>query len=276
MAVIVHVTMPLNSLPTVVRSLELRAFANKLNLGVNLKEFLPYLPTLITTLIVVPIGIYLQTRLKNLANSNDFLKAIEQLKKNTEAVESIKRQFDEKYWVKQQVWDTKRLAYEEILSCLYLTKEYIEDQIAYLTDYKDSFIYIGNSIYDFENKEYKESYEEYVESEQQAFREKYETQEATFSRHELSTKTKKSFKKLESVFSINSIYLAPELRDIETLLGKLKNKLYDKQIIQDDHEATGDFLDRLIEHHVSSGESVNDIIILTKKLAMDDLKLITK
>lgn len=276
MAVIVHVTMPLNSLPTVIRSLELRAFANKLNLGVNLKEFLPYLPTLITTLIVVPIGIYLQTRLKNLAHSNDFLKAIEQLKKNTEAVESIKRQFDEKYWVKQQVWDTKRLAYEEILSCLYLTKEYIEDQIAYLTDYKDSFICIGSSIYDFEDKGYKESYEEYVESEQQAFREKYETQEATFSHRELSTKTKKSFKKLESVFSINSIYLAPELRDIETLLGKLKNKLYDKQIIQDGHEATDDFLDRFIEHHVSSSESVNDIITLTKKLAMDDLKLITK
>ncbi|WP_421293810.1 hypothetical protein [Aeromonas sp. 604282] len=155
MAVIVHVTMPLNSLPTVVRSLELRAFANKLNLGVNSKEFLPflpYLPTLITTLIVVPIGIYLQTRLKNLAHSNDFLKAIEQLKKNMEAVESIKRQFDEKYWVKQHVWDTKRLAYEEILSCLYLTKEYIEDQIAYLTDYKDSFICIGSYIYDFEDK----------------------------------------------------------------------------------------------------------------------------
>ncbi|EMK3270761.1 hypothetical protein V8036_000027 [Vibrio parahaemolyticus] len=241
-----------------------------------MKEFLPYLPTLITTLIVVPLGIYLQTRLKNLANSNDFLKAVDQLKKNTEAVESIKGQLGEKYWVKQQVWDTKRLAYEEILSCLYLTKEYIDDQIAYLTDYTDSFIYVGSSIYDFENKEYQKSYEEFVESEQQAFREKYETQEATLARQELSTKTKKSFKNLESVFSIKSIYLAPELGDIETLLGELRNKLYEKQPTQDHYEATDDFLDRLIAHHVSSGESVDDIITLTKNLAMDDLKLTTK
>ncbi len=252
------------------------AFANKLYLGVNLKEILPYLPTLVTTFIVVPLGIYIQTRLKNLANSNDFLEAVDQLKKNTEAVESIKGQLGEKYWVKQQIWDTKRLAYEEILSCLYLTKEYIEDQVAYLTDYTDSFIYIGSSIYDFEDQEYQKSYEEYVKSEQRAFREKYETQEANLARQELSTKTKKSFKNLESVFSIKSIYLAPKLGDIETLLGKLRHKLYDNQPTQDDHEATDDFLNRLIRHYISSGESVDDIIASTKKLAMDDLKLITK
>ncbi|KAA1220794.1 hypothetical protein F0Q18_18705, partial [Vibrio cholerae] len=126
------------------------------------------------------------------------MEAVDQLKKNTEAVESIKGQLGEKYWVKQQIWDTKRLAYEEILSCLYLTKEYIEDQVAYLTDYTDSFIYIGSSIYDFEDQEYQKSYEEYVKSEQRAFREKYETQEANLARQELSTKTKKSFKNLES------------------------------------------------------------------------------
>ncbi len=241
-----------------------------------MKEILPYLPTLVTTFVVVPLGIYIQTRLKNLANSNDFLEAVDQLKKNTEAVESIKGQLGEKYWVKQQIWDTKRLAYEEILSCLYLTKEYIEDQVAYLTDYTDSFIYIGSSIYDFEDQEYQNSYEEYVESEQRAFREKYETQEAKLARQELSTKTKKSFKNLESVFSIKSIYLAPELADIETLLGKLRHKLYDNQPTQDDREATDDFLNRLIGHHISSGESVDDIIAWTKKLAMDDLKLSSK
>ncbi len=218
-----------------------------------MKEILPYLPTLVTTFIVVPLGIYIQTRLKNLANSNDFLEAVDQLKKNTEAVESIKGQLGEKYWVKQQIWDTKRLAYEEILSCLYLTKEYIEDQVAYLTDYTDSFIYIGSSIYDFEDQEYQKSYEEYVKSEQRAFREKYETQEANLARQELSTKTKKSFKNLESVFSIKSIYLAPKLGDIETLLGKLRHKLYDNQPTQDDHEATDDFLNRLIRHYISSG-----------------------
>ncbi|HIF9294154.1 TPA: hypothetical protein ACX6Q7_002060 [Photobacterium damselae] len=238
-----------------------------------MKEFLPYLPTLITTLIVVPCGIYLQTRLKNLANSNDFVRAVQQLEKNTEAVESIKGQLSEKYWVKQQIWDTKRVAYEEILSCLYLTKEYIDEQVAYLSDYTDSFIYIGSSSYDFEDEEYQKSYEEHVNSEQQAFREKYESQEAISARQELSAKTKNSFKNLESVFSIKSIYLDPKIGSIETLLGDLKHKLYDAQPEQDDHEDTHSFLDRLIGHHMDSGRTVDSIIILTKNLAMDDLKL---
>lgn len=241
-----------------------------------MEDFLPYLPTLITTLIVVPLGIYSQTRLKNLANSNDFLKAIEQLKKNTEAVESIKGQLSEKYWVKQQIWDTKRLAYEEILSCLYLTKEYIEEQIAYLSDYTDSFIYIGGSSYDFEDETYQKSYEEHVKSEQQTFHEKYESQEALTARQDLSANTKKSFKNLESVFSIKSIYLDPELEQIKALLGDLKHKLYEAQPEQDDNEYTADFLDRLITHHMSSGKAVDNIITSTKSLAMNDLKLSTK
>lgn len=241
-----------------------------------MKELLPYLPALITTLVVVPLGIYLQTRLKNLANSNDFVKAIVQLKKNTEAVESIKGQLSEKYWVKQQTWDTKRLAYEEILSCLHLTKEYIEEQIEYLTDYMDSFIYIGSSIYDSKDEEHQKSYEEHVKSEQQAFNEKYESQPARSARQELSANTKKSFKNLESVFSIKSIYLDQQLGSIEAPLGELRHKLYDAQPKQGAHEDTDDFLERLIGHYKTSGKAVDDIITSTKNLAINDLKLSTK
>ncbi|CAH6828752.1 conserved hypothetical protein [Vibrio chagasii] len=238
-----------------------------------MKEFLLYLPTLITSLLVVPFGIYLQTRFKNLATSNDFSKALSQLKKNTKAVESIKGQLNEKYWVKQQVWDTKRLAYEEILSCLYLTKEYIDRQVDYLGDYTDCFVHIGYSVYDIDDKEYQRSYEAHVECEQKAFREKYESQTAEAERQTLSDNTRQSIKNLERVFSIKSIYLAPELKEIEALLNKLRHKLYDAQPEQEHEEGIDEYLDRLIGHYIKSGELVNDIIVLTKDLAIKDLKL---
>lgn len=238
-----------------------------------MKEFLLYLPTLITTLLVVPFGVYLQTRFKNLATSNDFGKALNQLEKNTKAVESIKGQLNEKYWVKQQIWDTKRLAYEEILSCLYLTKEYIDRQVEYLGDYTDCFVHIGSSVYDFDDEEYQKSYEAHVESEQKAFREKYESKEAEAERQTLSDNTRQSIKNLESVFSIKSIYLASELKGIEALLSELRHKLYDGQPTQEHGEGTDEYLDRVIEHHIKSGELVNDIIVLTKDLAIEDLKL---
>ncbi|CAK1756964.1 DNA repair protein [Vibrio crassostreae] len=238
-----------------------------------MEGFLSYLPTVITTLLVVPFGIYLQTRFKNLATSKDFSKALSQLKKNTQAVESIKGQLNEKYWVKQQVWDTKRVAYEEILSCLYLTKEYIDKQVAYLADYTDCFVHLGCLSYDFEDEEYQKSYEEHVKSEQGAFREKYESQTAEAERQLLSDNTRQSFKNLESVFSIKSIYLDPELKGIEALLNELRHKLYDAQPKQDSSEGTDEFLDSLIGHHIKSGELVSDIIVLTKDLAIEDLKL---
>lgn len=237
-----------------------------------MKEFLLYLPTLITTLLVVPFGVYLQTRFKNLATSNDFNKASSQLRKNTKAVEGIKGQLNEKYWVKQQVWDTKRLAYEEILSCLYLTKQYIDTQVEYLGDYTDCFVHIGNSGYDFDEDNQK-SYQEHVASEQTAFREKYGSQEAETERQKLSDNTRQSIKNLESVFSIKSIYLDSKLIAIEALLSELRHKLYDAPPNQENEEDTSEYLERLIGHYVKSGELVNDIIVLTKDLAIEDLKL---
>jgi phospholipid N-methyltransferase len=221
-------------------------------------------------LLVVPFGIYLQTRFKNLATNKDFTLALKQLKKTTDAVEKIK---NEKYWVKQQVWDTKRQAYEEILSCLYLTKTYIDRQVNYLSEYTDCFVHIGSSSYDFEDEEYEKSYVEYVESEQKSFNEKYESKSAINERQELSQNTRKSFNNLESVFSIKSIYLDPKLKEIEGLLSMLRRKLYEDQPSQDDQEGNDGFLDRLIGHHVKSEELVNDIIMLTKDLAVKDLKL---
>ncbi|MEZ8885910.1 hypothetical protein AB4511_05275 [Vibrio sp. 10N.222.54.F6] len=143
-----------------------------------MKELMEYFPAILTALIVAPLGVYLKSRMKNLADHDDLNKALEQLEKTTEAVEVIKGQLNEKHWVKQQVWDTKRQAYEEILSYLFLTKEYVNNQVTYLGEYTDCFIYIGGTGYELEDEEYQKSYEEHVKSEQRQFSEKYESTEA--------------------------------------------------------------------------------------------------
>jgi hypothetical protein len=237
-------------------------------------EFIDFIPAMVTACIVGPAGLYVKNRVKNLATKHDFNGAIEQLKKSTDAVESIKSQLNEKYWVKQQVWETKRVAYEDILECLHLTKKYLDEQMLYMNDYLYSFIHIGSGCYDYENEEHQESYAQYVKDEQDAFNEKYQSEVAIKASKELSNHTRESFTNLESVFSIKSLYLDPELKGIEALLSKLRSKLYDEKISQDDNEDTGDFLERSVEHHKACGILVNDIIAITRELAIKDLKLI--
>lgn len=81
---------------------------------------------------------------------------------------------------------------------------------------------------------------------------------------------------METVFSIKSIYLDPELSRIEALLSNLRKRLYDDQPKQEAEEFIGDFIERLIEHYVKTGELINEIIVLTRDLATEDLKLSTK
>ncbi|KJF98094.1 hypothetical protein UB34_09580 [Photobacterium leiognathi] len=92
----------------------------------------------------------------------------------------------------------------------------------------------------------------------------------------MSDNTRKSYTKLERVFSIKSIYIDPELSRIEALLSKLRHRLYDDQPKQEAEDFIGDFIERLIEHYVKTGELINEIIVLTRELATEDLKLSTK
>jgi hypothetical protein len=78
----------------------------------EMETFYKYLPSIITTLLIIPFGFYLRFRMKSLATKHDFNSALKQLKKSTKAVEDIKAQFSEKFWVKQQVWETKRESYD--------------------------------------------------------------------------------------------------------------------------------------------------------------------
>ncbi|HEY0891618.1 MAG TPA: hypothetical protein VGE32_01100, partial [Cellvibrio sp.] len=199
---------------------------------IELSYFESYLPAIITAFIIVPLGVYVQARLKNLATKEDFDDAIAQLQRSTNAVESIKIQLNEKYWVKQQIWDTKRIAYEELTASLYLSNKYLESLIDYFDNYIDCFVNIGcSSVAPYESpaeEEYQRSYQDYIENEQKAFRQSYESEDSHNERNKLFTMARDSIINLDNLFSIKSIYLHVDLKYIEREVEKIKNAMLSK------------------------------------------------
>jgi hypothetical protein len=238
---------------------------------------MPYLPVIVTALIIAPLGAYVRYRLKALATKDDFKGAIDQLERSTKAVESIKSQMNEKYWVKQQIWETKRVAYEELTTSLYFTQKYLDGLVTYFENYVDCFVHIGCSsgppFETPEGEEYQRTYLEYIEDEQKAFKEKYDSIESQKERQDLLNETKDSFIKLENVFSVKSIYLHSDLKLIEDDIEVLKGEIFNDNLIQDDYESQSEFFERLLEHHLSSKSSLFNLIEKTKDLAVKDLRL---
>lgn len=227
-------------------------------------SLIPYLPTIVTALIIAPLGAYVSHRLKALATKEDFNGAIDQLERSTKAVESIKSQMNEKYWVKQQIWETKRVAYEELTTSLYFTQKYLDGLVAYFENYVDCFVHIGYSSgapYETpEEEEHQRSYEEYIEGEQKAFKEEYESVESQKERQDLLNETNDSFIKLENVFSVKSIYLHSDLKSIEHEIEVLKGEVFNDQLRQEDYESQSEFFERLLEHHLSSKKSLSNLV----------------
>lgn len=240
-------------------------------------ELVDFLSAVVTGFIVTPIGFYIRYRMKSLATSHDFDTAISQLEKSTDAVENIKNQMSEKFWVKQQVWETKRDAYEELLTSLYLVDQYLDQIINYLSEHNDCFIHIGHA-YDgpYENPEEEEnmrSYEEYIADEQALFNQKYESEEYKNERNTLLKETKESIAKLANVFSIKSIYLHYDVQVIEKEIYAVKHDVFEKAINQDDYEGTSDYFERILDHYMKCRKSLTSVINTTKELAIKDLKV---
>ncbi|MER2495766.1 hypothetical protein ABS858_06675 [Vibrio neptunius] len=240
-------------------------------------EFIDFLPAVVSGFIITPIGLYIRHRMKSLATSHDFDTAISQLAKSTNAVESIKSQMSEKFWVKQQVWDTKRAAYEELLTSLYLVNQYLEQIIDYLSKHNDCFIHIGyqySAPYDsLEEEEHIRSYEEYIEDEQASFKKKYESEEYKNERDTLHKETIESIAKLKNVFSIKSIYLLEDIQFLENDIDNLKHDVFEKTINQDEYECNTDYFERILEHYIKCSKLLASIINKTKALAVKDLKV---
>ena len=236
-----------------------------------METFPNYLPSLITAFLVVPFGWYLKFRMKNLATNHDFGLALNQLKRSTKAVEDVKTQISEKFWVKQQIWDTKRESYDELLDCFYQTKNYLVFLIEFTSDYAEAYVRIGYSgEYD---EEYDKAYTSYIESEQLEFEKKYHSESALKNRSAIENDVKGRLKVIEVTLQRKSIYLSMELADIRTSINEIYTQAFEEHLTQDEYEDTDDFLERQIAHYQKTSELLDNVISKLESIAVKDLKL---
>lgn len=236
-----------------------------------METFLNFLPSLITAVLLVPFGWYLRVRLKNLATNHDFDLALKQLKKSTKAVEDVKTQISEKFWVKQQIWDTKRESYDELLDCFYQTKNYLVFLIKFTSDYVETYVRIGyQGGYD---EEYYKAYDSYIESEQLEFEKKYHSESALKNRSAIENDVKGRLKVLEVTLQRKSIYLSVEMADIRISINEIYTQAFEGHLTQEEYEDTDDFLERQIGHYQKTSELLDNVISKLESIAVKDLKL---
>ncbi|HDM8062537.1 hypothetical protein [Vibrio harveyi] len=240
-------------------------------------EFQDFLPAIITGLFIAPFGAYLKKRMNNLATNDDFDSALRQLKKSTKAVEQVKSQLNERFWVKQQIWETKRVAYEELITCLNTSQKYLNELVIYLNEYTDCYVHIStvsHGLYETEQEEQNaKSYEAYINGEQQKFREQFESQEAVESRDRMMTDMQVSIKAFDNSFSLKSMYLSAHAEELSELLTQLKSRVFTADLSQEDDENQADFYERVLGHYQHCQQLNTDLLSLTKKYAIQDLNL---
>ncbi|EMB9237043.1 hypothetical protein U9608_004644 [Vibrio alginolyticus] len=240
-------------------------------------EFQDFLPAIIIGLFITPFGAYLKKRMDNLATNDDFDGVLKQLRKSTKTVEQVKSQLNERFWVKQQIWETKRVAYEELITCLNTSQKYLNELVIYLNEYTDCYVYISSvshGLYESEEEEINaKSYEAYIDDEQQKFRDKFESQEAIKSRDRMMIDMQESIRAFDSSFSIKSMYLSAHAEELFELLTQLKNRVFNEELSQEDDENQADFYERVLGHYQHCQQLNTDLLSLTKKYAIQDLNL---
>ncbi|WP_159820750.1 hypothetical protein [Colwellia sp. 20A7] len=240
----------------------------------EMESFYNYLPTLITVVIIAPFGFYFKIKMKNLATKHDFDIALKQLEKSTKAVEDIKIQLSEKFWVKQQIWDTKRESYDELIDCFYHTKNYLVFLNEFTSDYKNAFHSNESPGERVEyDEEYCKAYASYREGEKLEFNQKYNSERALKHRSTIENDIKDRLRILETTLQKKSIYLSIELSEIRNSINDIYIRAFEQNLMKEEGEDVDDFLERQIEHYNKSSELLGNIIKKLKVIATKDLKL---
>ncbi|WP_104035659.1 hypothetical protein [Vibrio jasicida] len=186
-------------------------------------------------------------------------------------MERLKTDLTKKFWVKQQVWDTRKSAYDDLIRSFYETKEYLDFLIEYTNEYLEAFERIGTSEQGDESSD--RAYEEYVASEQLEFNRKYETSYAIAERKRISKDTRQNLKVLNKVIDIRSIYLHPDIQKVRADLNDILHKLFEGVREKHSDEALEDYLDAQIEGYQELLKQLSDAISRTERIASMHLEL---
>lgn len=186
-------------------------------------------------------------------------------------MERLKTNLTKKFWVKQQVWDTRKSAYDDLIRSFYETKEYLDFLIEYTNEYLEAFERIGTSGQGDESSD--RAYEEYVASEQLEFNRKYETSDAIAERKRISEETRQNLETLKKAIDIRTIYLHPDIQKVRADLNEILHKLFEDVREKHSDEALEEYLDEQIEGYQELLEQLSDAISRTERIASMHLDL---
>ena len=218
-------------------------------------------------------GAFFSTKGQNKAIRSDFNEAIKNIEKSTKIVEDIKNQFSEKFWVRQQIWETKRGSYDELIDSLHQAKEFIDIQIDYDSEYFEAHVVMKHTT-DFEQgEENMNSYNSYVDDVRQEFSNKYESEEALKKRNIMRSEVKIKLKIIKKIISKRLIYLHTNIQNINKPLDEIIKNIFENNISQAEGEDFGSFVDRHISSGIKTREKLHEIIKITENIAEKDLNL---
>ena len=214
------------------------------------KHYIAIIQTVIQVLLTVGIGFFLARNM-----------------------EKLKTELTKKFWVKQQIWDTRKKAYDGLIESFYETKEYLHFQIEYTNEYLDAYERIGcNSEGD---EEYHNSYAAYVKEEQIKFDQKYQSTEAIADRLRIETDTKTKLTQLKKTLDTKFIYLHSDIGQIKSGLESIITQIFKKAREQEQHEDLDDYLESIIADHTKLSNDLTDLIVRTQVIASEHLELRT-
>ena len=218
-------------------------------------------------------GAFFSTKGRNKAIRSDFNKALKNIEKNTNIIEEIKNQFNEKYWVKQQVWETKRESYDELIDSFYKANKYLDLQVEYESEYFDAHVVMQHTADLGYGEESTKSHNLHVDKIRKDFTNKFESEEASNKRKEIRAEVKRRLKTIEQTIETRSIYLDAEIEDIKNPLKEIIKGIFEHKIIQGDHEDFDSLIERSIGHSMKIQEELVGLITAVKTTAIKDLKL---
>jgi len=188
-------------------------------------------------------------------------------------MEKVKTDLTKKFWVKQQVWDTRKKAYDDLIESFYETKEYLNFLIEHISEYLDAFERVGvNSEGD---EEYHNSYVKYVEEEQLKFKNKYGSTDAIAERKRVETDTKNKLSQLKKSLETKYIYLHSDITEIQFGLENIITKLFGDRRGRDqvNGESLDDYLDSIIGSYMTLLRELTSLITRTQDIARCHLEL---
>ncbi len=228
---------------------------------------------------------YLPEKGKLKALAEDYPKMKTKLSETTGIVEGIRDEIAKRTWASQQVWNTKKDAYDKIWGNLLEMKEYASERLTIDGQYFEIFLnkcgYGGLSEDGHSEEElnsYYENAEKDISLQKEKFNRKYSTTLYISEQNDKKLQYIKNLKNSIKNIEINSIYLSPKVKTISQFLNDLVNNQFNDNFYTweiSENEGISEY--EWYEHIISEYEKLLEALELemdkVQNLAMEELHL---